>query len=347
MTEPLLEFKNVNITYQTPSGDLTAVTNASFEINEGEYFGIVGESGCGKSTIVKAALGGLEDNGQISDGQIIYKGQEIHSMSERELNKKIRWNEISYIPQGSMNSLDPLQKLSDQALEIARTHTDLSKTNALERFEEMFDVVGLPTARINDYPHQFSGGMQQRAIIALALFLKPSLLIADEPTTALDVIMQDQIFKHLNKIREGSDTSMMLITHDISLVFESCEKIAVMHAGQVAETGFTTDIFDSPRHPYTILLQNAFPDIRYPDRNLEVIQGYPPQSYGEVDYCTFVDRCPWAIEECGFHAPELEEIDEMSDHHQAACFRKDEVYRLKEENTSSSGISTEQEWQYD
>lgn len=330
MSEPLLEVEDLTIQYKTSNGILTAVSDASFTIDEGQYFGLVGESGCGKSTIIKGILGGLDNNGRIASGKIRYRGEEIQDLSEEERNQKIRWKEISWIPQGSMSSLDPLQRIDEQAIEIAQTHTDLSPEDIRTRIERMFDIVGLQKSRVSDYPHQFSGGMQQRALIALALFLEPSIIIADEPTTALDVIMQDQVFKYLDQIKEEKDTSMVLVTHDISVVFESCDKMAVMHAGQVAEVGSVTEVFDSPRHPYSILLQEAFPDVRYPNRNLGIIEGNPPQNMDDVDYCTFVDRCPWAVEECGQHAPELDAVDETidADPHSASCFRKDEVLDL-------------------
>jgi peptide/nickel transport system ATP-binding protein len=312
---------------------LTAASDVSFTVNEGEYFGIVGESGCGKSTVVKSILGGLDSNGHIESGTIKYRGEEIQDYSEKELNEKIRWNEISWIPQGSMNSLDPLERVSDQAIEIGKIHTDLSEEVILDRFREMFDVVGLQQSRISDYPHQFSGGMQQRALIAMALFLDPSLLIADEPTTALDVIMQDQIFKYLAQIKETTDTSMMLITHDISLVFESCDSIAVMHGGQITETGPVTDVYNNPRHPYAFLLQEAFPDVRYPDKDLGIIDGTPPQYIGEVKECTFVDRCPFATEGCRQDAPPLQLTDEDGDH-RVACIHSDEAYERYQKQKS-------------
>jgi len=336
MSEPLLEAEDLTIQYRTENGMLTAVSDASFTIESGEYFGLVGESGCGKSTIAKGILGGLDDNGKITSGKVRYKGTEIQDYDEEKFNEELRWEEVSWIPQGSMNSLDPLQRISEQATMIAQVHTDLSKEEAVSRIREMFDIVGLPQERVTDYPHQFSGGMQQRAIIALALFLRPSLLIADEPTTALDVIMQDQVFKYLNEIKQGGDIGMILITHDISLVFESCDRMSVMHAGQVSEVGPVDKIYEEPHHPYTILLKEAFPDIRYPNRELGVIEGNPPQNMGEVDYCTFVDRCPWAVSECDQHAPALEPVDSEGSH-PVACVRRDEVlekYRAENDQTA-------------
>jgi len=335
MTGPLLEFEDVTIQYETASGMLTAASDVSFRIDGGDYFGLVGESGCVKSTVADAIVGGLDENGQVMSGTIRYRGEEIQPLSERELNERIRWKEIAWIPQGSMNSLDPLQKVGEQAVEIAETHTDLTRDETLEKFGETLEIVGLSRERMFDYPHQFSGGMQQRAMIALALFLEPSFLIADEPTTALDVIMQDQIFKHLDEIQEETEVGILLITHDISVVFESCNRIGVMHGGQMAEVASTSDLFDSPRHPYSILLQEAFPDIRYPDRDLTVIEGTPPKNIGEVDYCTFTGRCPWEVTECSNGAPPQEPVDTpngVDESHLVSCIRKEEVYRQYEED---------------
>ncbi len=332
MSEPLLETENLTIQYKTREGMVTAVSDVSFTLDEGQYFGLVGESGCGKTTLAKAVMGGLDNNGRITSGEIRYRGEPIHDLSEKELQQEIRGTEISWIPQGSMNSLDPLMRVSTQAVKIGQTHTDMTEEEIRERFREMFDIVGLQESRIDDYPHQFSGGMAQRAIIALGLFLEPALLIADEPTTALDVITQDQIFKYLDKIKHETQTSMMLITHDISVVFESCEKVAVMHSGQLAESASAVDLFDSPRHPYTSLLKQAFPDHRYPDDDLAVIEGTPPQTLGELDFCTFAERCPLATEQCYDSAPPLESQPEAMSgdiEHSASCFYSDDVPTLE------------------
>jgi len=326
--DSLLEVKDLTIRYQTDRGDITAVSDASFQINEGEFFGLAGESGSGKSTTAKGIIGGLDQNGFIHDGSVRFRGKEIQDFTEAQLNDELRWKEISWIPQSSMNSLDPLQKVSEQAVEIGQVHTDFSEKELRQKIKEMFDVVGLSQSRVDDYPHQFSGGMQQRAVIALALFLEPSLVIADEPTTALDVIMQDQIFKYLDRVKEENSTSLLLITHDISVIFESCESVAIMHASQIAEKGSTKAIHDNPRHPYTFLFKEAFPDIREPDRDLEVIDGYPPELIGEVSACSFVDRCPWAVDECHEDAPALEHVGDADAGHAASCFRSDEAYEL-------------------
>jgi len=337
MSDPLLEVEDLTIQYETAQGPLTAVADASFTIEEQEYVGLVGESGCGKSTLAKALIGGLDDNGHITSGEIWVRGKPVHDMSERELNRKIRWKDVSYIPQSSMNSLDPLRPISKQAVEIAQTHTDMSRDEALSQFKEVFEIVGLSADRVTEYPHQFSGGMQQRAIIAVALFLRPSLIVADEPTTALDVIMQDQVFDYLDDLRDEFDTALLLITHDISLVFESCEKVAVMHGGQVAEVGTASDLYHEPKHPYSILLQQAFPDIRKFDQRLETISGAPPENLGDVTECTFADRCPWAIEECRQGTPPLAAVDSGDGNHRAACIRMDEIGELVSESEHTAG----------
>ncbi|MFA1611648.1 ABC transporter ATP-binding protein [Halobellus rubicundus] len=330
MTDPLLEVDGLDVTYETKSGDLKAVSDASFSIDSNEYFGLVGESGCGKSTLAHAVINSLDRNGRISAGSVKYKGREIQDLPDDQYDEEIRWEEIAVIPQSAMNSLNPLSKVSEQAIEVAQAHTDWSAQTAVDKLKELFDVVGLPESRVHDYPHQFSGGMKQRAIIAFSLLLDPSLIIADEPTTALDVIMQDQFLKYLDDLREIRDFSVLFITHDIAVVFEMCDSMAVMHGGQIAEQGETTAIFDESRHPYTILLQRAFPDIRFPNRELEGIEGAPPSLGEEVDFCTFADRCPWAEPECYDGAPPAEQMPKDASH-EVSCIRRDEMESLASE----------------
>jgi oligopeptide/dipeptide ABC transporter ATP-binding protein len=326
MSEPLLEVDGLDIRYETAQNDIHAVNDVSFTIETNDFFGLVGESGSGKSTIAKAVIGGLDDNGSITSGAIRYRGQPVHDMTERELSKQIRWKEIAYIPQASMNSLDPIMRLDKQAVELANVHTDWNKGRAIDRLSELFEVVGLPSERIYEYPHQFSGGMQQRDIIAFGLFLEPSLLIADEPTTALDVIMQDQILAHLKAIQRKEDVSVLMITHDISVIFEQCDSMAVLHGGQLSELGDVGRMFDAPTHPYSYLLQQAFPDIRYPNRELSVIKGKPPQLQDEVDCCTFADRCPWKTDECVASQPPLQAVSRGEQY--TSCIRYDEIDEL-------------------
>jgi oligopeptide/dipeptide ABC transporter ATP-binding protein len=327
MSDPILEVEDLDIHYETKSGTVRAVSDASFTVERGEYFGLVGESGSGKSTVAKSLIGGLDPNGKIAGGTVRFDGEEIQDFDEHDYQEKIRWKDVSLIPQGSMSSLDPIERLSEQAVELAGTHTDWTEERTVERFRELFDIVGLPQSRIHDYPFQFSGGMQQRAIIAMALLLDPKLIIADEPTTALDVIMQDQILKYFDKIKEEENVSVLMITHDISVVLETCDQIGVLHAGQLCEVGTTEQVYENPRHPYSIMLQEAFPDIRYPKRELGIIEGYPPQLKEEVDYCTFADRCPWAVEECEKGYPSLDPIN-GDPNHRASCIRTGEMADL-------------------
>lgn len=321
---PILRVTDLTVEYETPQGRLTAVSNVSFDVGEDSFFGLVGESGCGKSTLAKALLGVLDENGRVTNGTIEYKGNEIQDYSQAELNEELRWTEISLIPQASMNSLDPLLRMKNQAAMIAKAHGSMDAKETEERLRELFEVMGLQEERVNDYPHQFSGGMKQRAIIAFSLILDPSLIIADEPTTALDVIMQDQVLKYLEKIQEEEGISIIIISHDIAVVFETCDEVGVMHSGQLAEVGASDTIYESPRHPYSILLQQAFPDIRNPNQQLDTIDGYPPENLGSIDYCTFVDRCPWAMEECEAEAPELDQTDGPPGH-RVGCHRWKEV----------------------
>jgi len=325
----LLEVEDLTIQYKTRDASVQAVTDATFSVEENQFVGLIGESGSGKTTIGEAILGLMDDNGEIASGKVRYKGEEIQDYSEEEFQSKLRWSEISLIPQASMNSLDPIDPLDQQAIELAKTHTDWSKQKILTRLQELFEIVGLPADRITDYPFQFSGGMQQRAVIAFSLLLDPEIIIADEPTTALDVIMQDQIFKYINQIKDENDTSMILITHDISVVFENCDTMVLLHSGHIAERGNIKEIYRDPRHPYSILLEESFPDIRSPDKSLAIIDGKPPVIQEGVDMCTFAERCPWANDDCFDELPNLEPVA-GDENHYTSCIRAEELDALVE-----------------
>lgn len=344
MGQPLLEVDNLTVKYHTDNEPVVAASDVSFKIEEGQFLGLAGESGCGKTTLAKAIFRGLDDNGFVASGKVRYKGQEIQDFSSSEINKKIRWDKIAWIPQGSMTSIDPLMKIKEQALQIGRVHSNLSDKEILDRFIDIIEFMGLSTETIEDYPHQLSGGMHQRVVIAMSLFLEPSLIIADEPTTALDVVMQDQVLSYFDQMREDNTTSMMLITHDISLIFETCNRMAIMHAGQLCEQGSVTDIFQSPTHPYSILLQDAFPSI-HGDDELINIDGHPPELTGEVDFCSFKERCPMAAEECGKQSPPQELVDENKEtsvEHKVSCVRKGETHQLRDGKINpASGSSRE------
>lgn len=303
-----LRVENLKINFRLEEGvDVKAVDNVSFDLGEDEYLGIVGESGCGKSTAIKAILKILPPNGEISGGHIYYKGQDLLSLTYNEM-RKIRWKEISIIPQDAMNSLNPVRRVGNQIIEAITTHENIKKKEALQRAVELFALVGIDKGRLQDYPHQFSGGMRQRAIIAMALALNPSIVIADEPTTALDVIVQDLILQKINHLRKQFKKSMIIITHDVSIVAENCSRVAVMYAGQIVEYGMTRAIFTSPFHPYTIGLQNAFPDIKGQIKELISIPGVLPSLIHPPSGCRFFDRCPFGKELCQNKAPLLMEV---------------------------------------
>jgi peptide/nickel transport system ATP-binding protein len=294
----MLEVNDLEVYYETEHGSVKAVDGVSFEIEKGENLGIVGESGCGKSTLAKAIIGILPKNGYINGGEILFEGEDLTELPEKR-RRKLRWAEISMIAQSAMNALDPVYTIREQIMEAIDTHKpDMGRTAAQDRIDEMFELVGLDVERQTDYPHQFSGGMRQRAMIAMALVLEPSLILADEPTTALDVIMQDQILKRISSIQDEIQSSMMVITHDVAVVAETCDRVVVMYAGHVAEEGPAADIFNNPYHPYTIGLKSAFPNIQKSEQDLVSISGHPPDLQNPPDGCRFAERCPMATDEC-------------------------------------------------
>jgi oligopeptide/dipeptide ABC transporter ATP-binding protein len=323
---PLLEGENVTVEYRTRDhGSLRAVDGIDFTVSEDETFGLVGESGCGKSTVAQAMLGLLPNNGDVVEGAIRFRGVDMTELSKQEMDS-IRWNHISMISQGAMNALNPVHRISDQIVEAIQAHRDTSKEDARARVDELFELVGIDPARKDEYPHQFSGGMKQRAYIAMALALEPDLVVADEPTTALDVIVQDQILKRINELQDRLGISMILITHDISVVAETCDRLGVMYAGKLMEYGNLKSIFSNPHNPYTLGLQNAFPSLRGEKQNLISIPGSPPDLAQLPRGCRFAARCPFATDECMDAHPPLEEIEED---HQSACYRHDIVERMR------------------
>ncbi|OWZ83722.1 ABC transporter ATP-binding protein [Natranaerobius trueperi] len=324
----LLEVNNLKIYYQTTKGDLKAVDDVSFEIPEGKNLGLVGESGCGKTTAAKSVMHLLPKNGRIAGGEIIYKGQDLSKLSQEEI-RKFRWNEISLISQSAMSALNPVYRVGDQIIEAMRAHKNISKKEARERAEELFDIVGLEKKRLKAYPHQMSGGMKQRAVIAMALCLDPGLIIADEPTTALDVVVQDRILNKIVEIQKSHKSSMVFITHDISVVAETCERTCVMYAGKVMELGPTNKIFNDPRHPYTLGLQNAFPSIQLDQKELISIPGFPPDLVDAPKGCRFFERCPFGDEQCELEEPTISQVGEE---HYVACHYIDSYKKFKEES---------------
>jgi peptide/nickel transport system ATP-binding protein len=330
---PLLEVADLETYYQSGSGWVHAVDGVNFTIEENETIGLVGESGSGKSTVARALLQILPDNGEIVGGSIKYKGRELVGLPNKEL-RKVRWNDISMIPQNAMNGFDPVYTVGEQIVEAIRTHRkDATKKEARERARELFESLGIDEDRLDDYPHQYSGGMAQRAMIALAISLRPPLIIADEPTTALDVVMQDKTMATIKKLVDDSESAMILITHDMSVVSEVCDRIAVMYGGRIVEFADTEQIIKNPRHPYTLGLRNAFPDISDEEDELISIPGTPPNLVDPEPGCRFAPRCPFAEEECWDVTPQPEVFDE---NRIVECHRADEAEFLRRESTERS-----------
>ncbi|MGE0038451.1 MAG: ABC transporter ATP-binding protein [Xanthobacteraceae bacterium] len=315
----LLELDQLKVRFRTGRGDLHAIDGVSFGIKERESLGIVGESGCGKTTLARAILRILPSNGE-SSGRVLFRERDLLAM-DMDGMREVRWRGIALVTQSAMNALNPVCRVGAQIVEAIRTHERCSRRAAWDRAAELFESVGLKADWVRRYPHEFSGGMRQRAIIAMALALNPPLIIADEPTTALDVIMQDQVFAEVDRIRRDRGTALILITHDISLVSENCDRIAIMYAGQVAEMAPTAAIFDGPMHPYTIGLQNAFADLGDRGRDLISIAGAPPDLTRPPAGCRFAPRCPFAREKCNEPPP----LVEREGAHWVACHFADEA----------------------
>lgn len=306
MTQTLLQVKDLQVKFKTEDGMVTAVNNLNFSLNEGETLGIVGESGSGKSQTAFAMMGLLAKNGQ-TGGSVLFRGQEILGLPEKSLNK-IRAEQIAMIFQDPMTSLNPYLRVGDQLAEVLMLHKGMSKTEAWAESLKMLDAVKIPEAakRIKMYPHEFSGGMRQRVMIAMALLCRPKLLIADEPTTALDVTVQAQIMALLNDLKRDFNTTIIMITHDLGVVAGICDRVLVMYAGRTMAYGPTDEIFYHPTHPYTIGLLGAVPRLDAPDgEELATIAGNPPNLLRLPQGCPFQERCDKVMEICRQEPPEL------------------------------------------
>ena len=300
----LLEIKELNIQYRTENGIVRAVNDTSLSIGEGESLGLVGETGAGKTTLALGVLRLIPDPpGRIVSGEIFYHGEDLLKKSIRDM-RKIRGNQISMIFQDPMTALDPTKTVSAQIAEVVRLHNKCNRAEAAARAAEMLQKVGIDPVRGNEYPHQFSGGMKQRVIIAIALACSPKLLIADEPTTALDVTIQAQILNMMRALKDEFNTSMLLITHDLGVVAEMCDKVAVMYAGEIVEYGTIEQVFVRPMHPYTQGLFASIPKLREKTRRLKPIVGLMPDPANLPEGCRFHPRCPLANERCSCDAPE-------------------------------------------
>ncbi len=301
----ILEVNNLRTYFFTLRGVVRAVDGVSLRLNKGETLGIVGESGCGKSTLAWSLMKLVPPPGRIVSGSIKIDGMEITKMSEAELRRKVRWKKISMIFQGAMNALNPVYTVGDQIIEPLVLHAGMEKEEALEKAASLLRAVGLPPEILNRYPHELSGGQKQRVVIAMAIALEPDIVIADEPTTALDVVVQAQILNLLKKLHRERKMSIILITHDLGVVTELSEKIAVMYAGKIVEFGTAEEIFEKPLHPYTKALIRAVPRLTGDIHRLEYIPGSPPDLRKPPKGCRFHPRCPARFEHCDKEEPPL------------------------------------------
>lgn len=317
MTDNVIEVNDLTMHYTTRKGPVFAVDDVSFHVGRGEAIGLVGESGCGKTSVAITLLKLLPNNAEILKGEIKLNGTNVVPLRNKDMNK-FRWNNISMVFQAAMNSLNPVYTVEDQILEAMREHVPhLSDQEMDEKIDHLFDLVGLDPALKSQYPHQYSGGMRQRAVIAMALSCDPDLIIADEPTTALDVIVQDAILKRVREIQTELDMAMIYISHDIAVIAEVSERVGVMYAGNLVEMASTETIFHQPLHPYTMGLMSSFPSIAGEKTELVTLPGEPPDLLDPPDACRFHPRCPYATEICREEEPEFEEI---SEDHFVACW---------------------------
>jgi peptide/nickel transport system ATP-binding protein len=318
---PLLSVQNLEVEYHTPRGRVRAVDDVSFEIHPNEVFGLAGESGCGKSTIAHAITRILRPPAYIVGGRILFQGMDILQMNEANL-RGFRWEHMSIVFQSAMNALNPVITVGTQIIDAIQAHIDMSRSDARQRAKELLNTVGIDPERIDSYPHQLSGGMRQRAVIAIALALNPELIVMDEPTTALDVVVQKQIMQEIRQLKNQFGFSILFITHDLSLLVEFSDRIGIMYAGELVEVAPSKQIFTDPQHPYTIRLMNSFPTVSGPRQRLQGIPGSPPDLITPPPGCRFHPRCDVAIAgRCQEVPPSLLNV---GDRHFAACHLLDE-----------------------
>jgi oligopeptide/dipeptide ABC transporter ATP-binding protein len=303
VSDTVLDISDLSVAYRTPAGDVRAVENVSLSLNRGEVVGLAGESGSGKSTLAYGATRLLRPPALITSGSVVYGGRrgdgpvDILTMNTDDLHK-IRWRDIAIVFQSAMNALNPVLRVRDQLLDVIRAHLNLPRDEAAERAAKLLDLVGIPRSRLRSYPHELSGGMRQRVMIAMALAVDPEIVIMDEPTTALDVVVQRDILAQIAELRQSLGFAILFITHDMSLLLELADRIAVMYAGQLLEVGSAAEINHEPAHPYTKGLLGSFPSLRGPRRELAGIPGSPPDLRMQPSGCPFQPRCGYATPAC-------------------------------------------------
>ena len=341
MAEPVLEVENLHTQFPVKRGTVKAVNGVDLRIEPGEVVGLVGESGSGKSVLADSVVGIVEEPGEIVEGDVRFNGESLLSMSDAE-RQQIRGGQVSMVFQDPMNSLNPTLPVGEQIAETVRLHQDVGESVSLpaemkrkivgaakngeawRRAIEMLETVEIPEpeARASDYPHELSGGMRQRAMIAMALSCEPDLLVADEPTTALDVTIQAQILNELQGLKEAFDTSILLITHDLAVVAETCDRVNVMYAGEIVEKAGAETLFANPQHPYTQGLIASTPQLENPDRELQPIEGNVPDLIDIPYACHFAPRCPESERDCFEVDPDFRNVGKPGDDHEAACLRR-------------------------
>ena len=324
MTESLLDIRNLVVDYQIPGGNIHAVRDASLSLGEGEIVGIIGESGSGKSTL-GTAIPRLLPTYATTRGSIRLDGTDVLQIDESRLNE-IRGSVVTYVPQGALNALNPVFTVEHQIADPIRQHQRISWKEAISRSRDSLERVGVPRARSRQYPHQYSGGMRQRALIALSLALGAKLVILDEPTTALDVLVQKQVLDLVKEVRREFRTAFLVISHDLAMVSTICDKIAIMYAGEVMEVAGVKEIFENPRHPYTRALISSLPGLNFGETELQPISGSPPNLSQPPPGCVFHPRCGYAIEKCRHVRPRLEGV---ADEHLVACHRAGELEKWR------------------
>ena len=318
MSEKILDIKDERLSFFTPAGEVKALNGVSFTMNQGDVLGVVGESGSGKSVTAYSVMGLTAYPGKLVGGKVWFNGHEIENMKEKDF-RKIRGNEVSIIFQDPMTSLNPVYTIGNQIVEVIRLHTDKNKADAWARAKELLELVGInePEKRLKQYPHELSGGMRQRVMIAIALACEPKLLIADEPTTALDVTIQAQILELMQDLRKKLGMSIIMITHDLGVVAQICNKVAIIYAGEIVEYGKIEDIYEGEHHhPYTVGLFGSIPDITSTAKRLTPIDGLMPDPTKKIPGCRFADRCPHCMEICSKKSPAMANVDG----HQIKCF---------------------------
>ena len=304
----MLEVRDLTVTYALERGTVTAVDRVSLDVDSGEFIGIVGESGCGKSTLLFAIANLLGGPAAITGGSVLFKGRSLVGLTDSQL-AAVRWKDLSVVMQSAMNALNPVMSIGAQFKDAMRAHGTTSRQEIADRSAEVLRMVGIDPAHLKSYPHQLSGGMRQRSMIAMAMLFTPDLIIMDEPTSALDVVAQRSLMAQIKELQEQLGFAVIFVTHDMSLVSHYSDRLMVMYAGQVAELGATRAVFDDPLHPYSAGLLEAFPSIRGPKVKLTGIPGSPPDLSLEYQSCRFAPRCPKVMERCRTTPPELYQVD--------------------------------------